>query len=248
MEDKTQDELKLYGPIHDAERGEFGERGQRASEDLSPQMSLLVVSGHKSPFKTFISPGGYPKPPSGFKSSWSRTQKHLYHRILSGIEMARRSNDYLRVLTLTSSSDSGDFHRDFEVLKKRIRRKFGKFEYIAVKEHTKEGLVHLHMVYRGCFMPQSWLSDQWNEIHGAKIVWIAKLYTWKLAKHLARYFIKEGFGRYWTSWVWVYKGFVRDWKRLVHEKGDMALAYWHRWLRSWTPVAKMFQLPFSHLN
>jgi len=162
--------------------------------------------------------------------------------------MAKRSNDYLRVLTLTSSPDSGDFHRDFEVFKKRIRRKFGRFEYVAVKEHTKDGLVHLHLVYRGGFMPQSWLSETWEEVHGAKIVWIAKLYTWKLAKHLARYFIKEGFGRYWTSWVWVYKGFVGDWKRLVHERGFNALSYWHRWLRNWTPKTEMFQDKLFNLH
>jgi len=226
LEDKTQDELKLY-VIHDAERGEpLGERGQRASEDLSPlersgaerKATSLVVSCHKSPFQ----------------SSWTRAQKRLFHRVLSGIEMAKRSNDYLRVLTLTSSLDSGDFHGDFEVLKKRIRRKFGRFEYVAVKEHTKEGLVHLHLVYRGRFMSQKWLSETWEEVHGAKIVWIARLYTWKLAKHLARYFVKEGVGRFWMSWGWVYRGFVRDWKRLVSEKGFKALAYWHSWLRNRT--------------
>jgi hypothetical protein len=151
---------------------------------------------------------------------------------MSGFEFAKKSNDYVRVLTLTSSLESpSDFRRDFTVLKKRIKRRFGRFEYIAVKEHTQDGLTHLHLIYRGSFMPQSWLSDQWNEIHKAKIVWVARLYTWKLAKHLARYFIKEGFGRYWMTWSWVYKGFVGDWKRLVHEKGFMALNYWHRWLR-----------------
>jgi hypothetical protein len=155
--------------------------------------------------------------------------------------MAKRSNDYVRVLTLTSSPDSGDIHRDFEVLKKRIRRKYGRFEYSSVKEHTKEGLVHLHLVYRGRFMRQQWLSESWNEIHKAKVVWIAKLYSWKLAKHLARYFVKEGFGRFWTSWNWVYRGFVGDWKRLVHEKGDMALNYWHRWLRTWRKEKPLIQ-------
>lgn len=183
--------------------------------------SLLVYSGHKSPFH----------------SSWTKTQRRLYHRVMSGFEMAKRSNDYVRVLTLTSSPDYHNepkaFHRDFEKLKKRIRRKYGRFEYVAVKELSKEALIHLHLVYRGQFISQKWLSDTWNEVHQAPIVWIARLYTWKLAKHLARYFIKEGFGRYWTTWKWVYKGFVKDWKRLVHVKGLLALAYWHQWLWSW---------------
>jgi len=76
---------KVYATYQDAERGEFGERGQRASEDLSPQKALLVYSGHKSPFK----------------SDWSRKQRRLYHRTLSGFEFAKRFGDHVRILVLT---------------------------------------------------------------------------------------------------------------------------------------------------
>lgn len=92
-------------------------------------------------------------------------------------------------------------------------------------------------------MPQSWLSKEWSEIHKAKVVWIAKLYTWKLAKHLARYFIKEGFGRFWNSWNWVYRGFIRDWRGFVKTYGFNALMYWHRWLRNWSPLKPGSQVP-----
>jgi len=161
---------------------------------------------------------------------------------MSGFEVAKRSNDHSRTMVLTSSLDSDvDIHRSFEALKKRIRRRYGRFEYTVVKEETREGLLHLHIVYRGRFISQQWLSEAWNEIHKAKIVWITRLYSWKLAKHLARYFLKEGKGRFWSSWNWVYRGFIRDWKRLVHEKGFRALDYWHRWLRHWTPKTKMDQ-------
>ena len=203
--------------------------GQRASEDpLALQRSLLVYSGHKSPFQSS-------------NSDWTRTQRRLYHRVLSGLEMAKRSNDYPRVMVLTSSSDSGDIHRSFDVLKKRIRRKYGRFEYLSVKELTKEGFKHLHIIYRGRFISQKWLSEAWEEIHKAKIVWISRLSSWKYARHLARYYIKEAIGRFWSSWNWVYRGFTKDWKRLVHEKGFLALNYWHRWLRNWTPETKMDQ-------
>lgn len=194
----------------------------------SSDTSSFIVRGDKSPFQ----------------SSWSRTQKRLYHRAMSGFEMAKRSNDFVRVMVLTSSpeSDPDKFHRHFEAFKKRIRRKFGRFEYVAVKEHTKTGLVHLHLMYRGRYISQEWLSDTWNEVHKAPVVWIAKLYSWRLAKHLARYFIKEGFGRFWNSWQWVYRGFMKDWHRIVSEKGRIrALGYWHRWLWIWTPEVEMFQ-------
>jgi hypothetical protein len=129
-------------------------------------------------------------------------------------------------MTLTSSPEYTDIHRSFDRLRKRIRRLYGRFEYCCIKEHTKEGLEHLHLVYRGKFIPQKWLSDTWNDIHGAKIVWIAQLYTWKLAKHLGRYFIKEGVGRFWMSWGWVYRGFVRDWKVIVSKFGESAVRVW----------------------
>jgi len=172
--------------------------------------SSLVVSGHKSP-----------------RSSWSRSQKRLYQRVLSGFECAKKGRDFVRVMTLTTAAGGpNDIHSSFEMLKKRIRRQFGRFEYVAVKEHTKEGLIHLHLVYRGQFIPQTWLSQNWYDVYRARVVWIAKLYSWKFAKHLARYFIKEGFGRYWMSWGWVYRGFVKDWQIIVSRYRDNAVKVW----------------------
>ena len=135
-------------------------------------------------------------------------------------------------MTLTSSPGSGDIHHDFEKLKKRLRRKFKRFEYLCVKELTKSGLMHLHIVYRGSFISQKWLSEAWQEIHRSKVVHIAKLYTWKYAKHLARYFVKEGVGRFWSSWSWVYRGYLKDWKYILNRYGNRSIAYWHRWLIS----------------
>lgn len=207
------------------EAQESFEGGEKPEALPSPRdSSLLVYSSYKSPFSE-------QKSSKILEGGWDRKQRRLYHRVMSGFELAKRMNDYTRVITLTSSVESPeDIHRSFEILKKRIRRKYKKFEYSTVKELTKSGLVHLHIVYRGSFISQKWLSEAWEDIHKAKIVWIAKLYSWKLAKHLARYFVKEGIGRFWSSWKWVYRGFVRDWKILVHQKGFNALKYWKSWL------------------
>lgn len=57
-----------------------------------------------------------------------------------------------------------------------IRRRFLKLkpnnqcEFLAVFEKTKLGEPHLHIVQRGSFMPQGWLSRQLEELIGAKIV------------------------------------------------------------------------------
>jgi hypothetical protein len=185
--------------------------GSEIQADLS---SSLVISVHKLPFK----------------SNWIKSQRRIYHRVLSGFECAKRVGDHVRVITLTSAEGSGDIHHSFGILKKRIRRKYGRFEYCCVKELTKQGFHHLHIVYRGSFIEQEWLSDAWKDIHGAPIVWIAKLYSWFFAKHLARYFVKEAIGRFWMSWGWVYRGFVKDWKIIVHKYGKFAVNYWNRLL------------------
>jgi hypothetical protein len=61
--------------------------------------------------------------------------------------------------------------------KRRERKKSGKmvrFEYCKVK--TNEGNWVLHVIFRGEYIPQEWLSKTWEELHGAKIVYIEKLY------------------------------------------------------------------------
>jgi hypothetical protein len=153
---------------------------------------------------------------------------------MSGIEVARQRKQHIRVLTLTSGPSSpSDIHASFEVLVKRIRRKFGRFEYLAVEEHTREGLLHLHLLAHGTYIPQDWLSDVWQEIHGAPVVWIARLFSFRLASHLARYLVKEGAGaRFWTSWGFVFRGFVGFWRSLVHRYQDRALFEWKLWLSS----------------
>ena len=43
-------------------------------------------------------------------------------------------------------------------LHERIARRFGRIEYVTVVEAQKRGAAHLHVVYRGPFIPQRWLS------------------------------------------------------------------------------------------
>jgi hypothetical protein len=42
----------------------------------------------------------------------------------------------------------------------RIARRFGRIEYFGVVELQVRGVAHLHIVYRGPFIPQPWLSAQ----------------------------------------------------------------------------------------
>jgi len=151
------------------------------------------------------------------RSFWTKPQRRLYQRAMSGIESAKSRFETLRFMSLTSSPDSpDDFHKSFRKLVKRCRRAFKKFEYVGVREYTKTGLVHAHLIYRGTYIPQEWLSKVWNELHNAPIVFIQKVnYAgYRLGAYLIKYLGKTS-TRYWWSWGWVYPGFVKDWKLML---------------------------------
>ncbi|MBA7716670.1 hypothetical protein ES703_125744 [subsurface metagenome] len=98
----------------------------------------------------------------------------------------------------------------------RLRRLGVLTDYIRVIEYTKSGYEHVHMIYRGVYIPQPVLSRLWQEIHQAPIVDIRSVKASKqhlrgAAAELAKYMAKEGCRRYSWSWGWVYKGFVHTW-------------------------------------
>jgi hypothetical protein len=124
----------------------------------------------------------------------------------------------LRFMTLTSSKDA-EYTRlnpDFEVLKKRLKTHFGSFfEYVKVK--TSEGKGVIHIIYAGPFIPQTWLSRNWGEIHGSPIVDIRKLYFGRgLRNYLSSYL--QGQGRLSYSWGWFKKGWASSYRRLQADK------------------------------
>jgi hypothetical protein len=175
----------------------------------------LDNSCHKSPF---------PNQP------WSRRKKRFFQRAMSGIEIAWGNREEVRFLSLTSSPESPDLHGSFAAFVKRARREFGRFEYVAVKEYTQSGLAHLHILFRGCFMPFEWVKANWSDIHKAKIVYLEKVYGKKreVACYLAKYLGKESLSRYrfWCSSKWCFRGFVGFWRKTVHAYQEQAVRKW----------------------
>lgn len=120
-----------------------------------------------------------------------------------------------RLITLTVNPNWFDDPQDrAERLVKAwrlIRRRFLKLhpssvvEFMAIFERTQQGEPHLHIVQRGAFMSQRWLSRQLEELIGAKIVDIRMVRNPKhVAWYVAKYIGKEPyqFGtlkRYWRS-------------------------------------------------
>ena len=138
----------------------------------------------------------------------SRRVRRFYQRYFTGVGVGGP----LRVLTLTTSDEAlaqgKDIHRSFRALVMRLRRRYGQFEYIAVRE-VKGDRVHLHVVFRGEYMQQASISNMWQGIHASSVVDIRAVYKARGGvRYLAKYLAKEACNRYWASYNWVFKGWV----------------------------------------
>lgn len=145
----------------------------------------------------------------------SAKSRRCYHRVCSGLE---RGGEF-RFLTLTSSNESPDrCERSWRCIYMRLKRRGLVDSYIKVPELSKNGKEHLHIIFRGRYIAQAYISEMWHEIHHARVVDIRRAYSGKnrrgLASYLAKYMAKDNALRYSWSWGWVWRGFVRDWGRL----------------------------------
>jgi len=139
---------------------------------------------------------------------------------MSGVVWTDSKGQKLRFLTLTTAGKVPKTHaettRDWAEFARRARREYGTFEFFKVVEFTRSGLEHLHVLFRGSYIPQGWTSDEWESIHGAKITFIEEVKGTRanVANYLVKYILK-GEERYSWSKNWVYQGFVADWKKVL---------------------------------
>lgn len=83
--------------------------------------------------------------------------------------------------------------------------------YFCVFEATKLGEPHLHIAWRGPFIPQAWLSKQMRERMGAPVVDVRKIRQKRqVAEYVSKYISKRSirFGtckRYWRSLKYLVK-------------------------------------------
>lgn len=84
------------------------------------------------------------------------------------------------------------FKKAFPVLVRRIRQRATEFEYCAVYERHKNGYPHLHVAFRGTFIPQRWLSQQWRQLANSPIVDIRAIPNQRALTHyLTKYLVKN---------------------------------------------------------
>lgn len=149
----------------------------------------------------------------------NRRIRRFYQRYFTGVGVGGR----LRILTLTTSDEAieqgFDIHRHFRALVMRLRRRWGRFEYIGVKE-VKGDREHLHLVFRGEYMQQVQVSAMWASLHHSPVVDIRAVWGSRGgARYLAKYLAKSAASRYWASYNWVFKGWVGWSKRVKRAVG-----------------------------
>ena len=174
-----------------------------------------------------------------WRSSLQRKRGRAYSRLIAGIIHGKARDFRMRVFTLTSSpeSEEGMIRKHFQVLRKRIESEFKKkLEYccISTKEGPLEGHGVLHIVSKGVYLPVEWLSEQWNDIHKAKVVYAQELYgsPGSMAGYLIRYYQgHEDFRLSW-SWGWVFRGFCHMFKQFFKYYGYInGIKEWNGFLK-----------------
>ncbi|MGF3555095.1 MAG: hypothetical protein ACQXXF_07525 [Thermoplasmatota archaeon] len=146
----------------------------------------------------------------------------IFNRCCSAYTYYTSVNKPLRFLTLTLSKASVDGLSDYDagvflsnsfiLLRKRIRRRFGFFEYLKVR--TNEGNGVLHILYAGCYIPYAWLRCNWNEITGSFIIDIRKVFSKDgIGNYLKQYLSNQkcSYVRSNLSYNFVFRGFVTYW-------------------------------------
>ena len=76
-----------------------------------------------------------------------------------------------------------------------IRRKCASFQYVRFFELHKSGWPHLHIVQRGSYIPQAWLSNLWDKLGMGKVIDIRRVYhPAKAAHYMTKYVAKSAGG------------------------------------------------------
>lgn len=129
------------------------------------------------------------------------------------------------------------------VLRWRRLKEYHKCEYMAVFEPHADGYPHMHILWKGHWIDQKWLSEQGQELLNSPVQHVFRIKDARSAvAYVTKYFSKapEKFGklkRYWTSKNWpklrhidaqraFHRGFPID---LVNRKIDNIIAEWTRY-------------------
>ena len=224
----------------------------RCDRDIPSLDSYVQITPNPSP----------PLKPSSNRGSWSHQQKRVYHRCMSLLHYWMSYGYQILWVTLTSSneSDVDQMNDHFTTLKKRIERTFSyaSIEHLAIRTDEGNGVYHLFLAYKlqkgrrqkRFYIPQGWLSKQWNDIHSARVVWIKHVENSPSSKkRLSRYCVSQYCANQnllrRVSWSWkrgLGGALVGTWNSIkdtcVSGKSE-ALSVWNRVLSGETVILKI---------
>jgi hypothetical protein len=148
-----------------------------------------------------------------FKDNEERRRARFWHRFFTGAEAA----DRLRFLTLNSSDESIvlgiDIVKSFGKMVKRMRRKYGEFEYFGVvaRDENEPLREHMHVICKGRFMPQRELEGMWIGVHRSIKPYIEAVDdVGAAARYMGNYLNSQSYRdkKYIMSAGWVFKGWI----------------------------------------
>lgn len=83
------------------------------------------------------------------------------------------------------------FRRRWQRLLAWLRKEFDGFQYMAFVELHKSGWPHMHILTRGCYVPQRMLAAKWLELTGSFKVHIQAVRKgWKGVEEATKYYLK----------------------------------------------------------
>jgi hypothetical protein len=123
---------------------------------------------------------------------FAKNLKKIYAKILS--------NPPERFITLTCKRHGMEtpiecYKRHRPAIRKlfhQARKLYGQCEYVAFCEPHKNGFPHWHILQKGAYIPQHWLSKQWLKLTGSYIVDVRKCHSGKDGiRYAAKYVTKS---------------------------------------------------------
>lgn len=159
---------------------------------------------------------------------WSRAQRRCWHRIRSLLHYWQ-ARGYQLLWVMLSTAPGGDRRKlryHHKRLLQQLDRKlgFGGVEHFLVETTEGNGVLHVVWAWRGSrsfYVPQAWLSAEWERLHGAPVVWVSRIGNGRRDRdRLSRYMVAQycgsqsGFVRFSYSWWRCELALAKCWEAL----------------------------------
>lgn len=138
------------------------------------------------------------------RGEWSRKQKRGYQRIRS-LLWFWECHGFQVLWIMLSTAEGGDASKlsyRHKLIRQRIERQLGYdgIEHYQVRTEEGHGVLHIFWAWRSApgqrarrfWIDQRWLADQWNQVHGAPVVWVKAYRPGRRSRNrLSRYVISQ---------------------------------------------------------